>query len=821
VSPTARLRASLRVGFAGLALVFAFGTIGTAYAAPTAPGVQITNTATASYTDSNNQPYTTQSNTVTTTVQNAPSLTVAPPAAQNVSPGETVVDNYTLTNTGNAPGNFVIPTAPSNQGTLVGYTLSLTNSSGIVQNPCTTAAPCTFAQLQAALATTADTVSNTTNPTATVGIIYTVPQTGITAPQSFVSNLAAEITQPAVATGGGAAASTSALSPTVTVTDTEHPDARIDINKSATTPTTTTAPIVYSFGVNDGGFYGAHDLNSAKLLLGATAPGVIAVLDKLPSFNGFQQSYSSGSDVVPTAIAGGFTTATIYLSTNGTTWVTKANSVAGTNYTYVALYLSGGAGGVELPGNPTGSTGSGTGVTNPQFTFTFGATQPPAGTGSGGANLSNIANSITGGNPGDTGIVPIIAPGVTAGTADGSVTTPGGADTLFGPTETNTTSSPPNAAGGAGGASNTVLVGGAIVNAVLNGPVGLPASVGAYDGTSTASNQLDFTSVAFPCTTNGTTTAPGVTGGTTCVFPTAGVAVPNTLSNTGTASDSFTIAVTPPTGYTVALYVANNCPTTTTTTAVLPIAPYGTAGAECTLGTQLTTTTTGGVVSTSAGQAALTVASGASLNYIAVYTPIAGTTTAPFTPLTADIAAYGSSGTAATPGPDSNDTYNTLYPGGALQLTKSAAIVNNCPTGASATIPATGVCPGGTITYTIAVKNNAPLGQAVAGSGSSSGEPAFAIAGITVKSGAVVTEDGTAAPSTWYAGTYGIDATVAPSFPTNTTPQYTLNGTATTVALHATGSTTKGPSGFTLTFNNAITAGYSGTITFQVTVVNQ
>jgi hypothetical protein len=814
------VRTFSRLAVAGAALVFAFGTFGTASAAPTAPGVQITNTATASYTDQNSQAYTTQSNTVTTTVQNAPSLTVTAPTAQNVSPGETVVDNYTLTNTGNAPGNFVVPTQPSNQGALVGYTLSLTNSSGVAQTPCTAAAPCTYAQLQTALAATADAVSNTTNPTATLGIIYTVPQTGITTTQSFVSNLSAEITQAAVTTGGGAAASTSAASPTVTVTDTEHPDARIDINKSAVTPTTTTAPIVYSFGVNDGGFYGAHDLNSAKLLLGATAPGVIAVLDKLPAYNGFQESYQSGSDVIPTTIAGGFTAATIYLSTNGTTWVTKANSVAGTAYTYVALYLTGGAGGVELPGNPTGSTGSGTGVTNPQFTFSFGATQPPSGAGSGVANLSNIANSITGGNPGDTGNVPIIAPGVTAGTTDASVTTAGGADTTFTPTEANTTSSPANANGGPGGASNTVLVGGAVVNSVLNGPVGQPAAVGAYDGTSTASNQLDFTAVGFPCTTNGTTVTPGVTNGTTCVFPTAGVAVPNTITNNGTASDSFTIAVTPPAGYTVALYVANNCPATTTTTAVLPIAPYGTAGAECTLGAQLATSTTGGVTSTTAGQAALTVASGASLNYVAVYTPAAGTTTAPFTPLNAMIDAYGSSGS-TTPGTDSNVTYNTLYPGGALQLTKSAVIVNNCPTGASATIPATGVCPGGTITYTIAVKNNAPLGQATVGSGSSSGEPAFAIAGITLKPGSVVTEDGTLANSTWYAGTYGIDATVAPAFPTNTTPQYTLNGAPTTVALHATGSTTKGPSGFTLTFNNAITAGYSGTITFQVTVANQ
>jgi hypothetical protein len=814
------LRTLLHRAVAGsVFLSLAFGCAGTVYAAPTAPGTAITNTATASYTDSNNQPYTTQSNQVTTTVQNAPSLTVASPAPQTVSPGETVVDSYTLTNTGNAPGNFTLSTAnpPTiSSGTIAGYTLSLTNSSGTAYNPCTVAAPCTLAQVTADLASTNALVSNTTNPTATLGVVYVVPQTAITTTPSITTTIAATITQPAV---GSVAASTSGPQ-TGTVTDVEHQDARLDINKSATTPTTTTAPIVYSFGINDGGFFGAHDLRSAGALLGLASSGVIAVLDKLPAETtpAFQQSYAigSGADVLPTGLPAG-ETATIYLSTNGTTWVSKANAVAGTAYTYVALYLTGGPGGVEVPANPAGSTGSGTGVTNPTYTFSFGATQPPQGTGSGNATLSNIANSIIGGNPGDNGAVPVIAPGVTPGTTDASVTTPG---TTYGPTEANITSSPTNANGGPGGASNTVLVGGAVVNSVLNGPVGLPASSGAYDGTSTASQQLDFTAASFACTTGGTGTTPSVNNGTTaCTWPTAGVAIPNTLENNGTSSDNFTLAVTPPAGYTVKLYVANNCPTTTATTATLPIAPYGTTGAECTLGNQLTTTTAGGVTTTSAGQAALTLASGASLNYIAVYTPTAGTTTLPFVPITSEIAAYGTNGTAGTPSADSNDTYNTLYPGGVIQLNKTAAIVTNCPAGV--TVPAGGICPGGTITYSIAVKNIAPVGQAVAGTGSSAGEPDFAIAGITIKTGTIVTEDGTTANANWFASTYGIDATVAPVYPTGTTPAYLTTGAGSSATLHATGSTTKGPSGVTVTFNNALTAGYTGTITFQVTVVNQ
>ena len=808
------LRTSLRLAVGG-AMLFCFSivSLGTASAAPTAAGTQIQNFATASYTDSNDQPYTTQSNTVTTTVQNAPSLTVVAPASQTVSPGETVVDTYTLTNTGNGNGNFVLPAAATiSSGVVAGYTLSLTNINGTVYNPCTVAAPCTLAQVQADLATANATVPDATlanggSPVATLGVVYVVPETG--AATSYTTAIAPEITQ---AAAGTAPAETSATVP-ATVTDNEHPDARLDIVKSAVTPTTTTAPIVYTFGINDGGFFGAHDVTSAQHLLGAPVPGVIAILDKLPAAGTFQQSFAPGNDKLPTTLPTG-ETATVYLSTNGTTWVTEAASNAGTAYTYVALYLSGGAGGVELPGNPAGSTGSGTGVTNPQITFTFGGTQPPTGTGSSNATLSNIANSIIGGNPGDNGAVPVIAPGVTPGTTDASITAPA---TTFAPTEANVTPSPTTPSV-PGGASNIVLVGGAVVNSVLNGPIGIPGATGSYTGTGTATNQLDFTAVGFACTTGGNGTATSINNGTTaCTWPTAGVSVPNTLTNNGTGADTFNIAVTPPAGYNVAIYVANTCPATTLTTAVLPIAPYQTTG-ECTQGTLLATTATGGVTTTAAGQAALALASGASLNYIVVYTPAAGTTTLPFVPITADVAAYGSAGTAATPGADSNDTYDTLYPGGALQLTKSAVTAPNCPAGTTPAPVAGTVCPGGTITYSIAVKNIAPIGQAATGAGAANGEPAFAIAGISLKTGAVITEDGTLAASSWFTPTFGIDATVAPSYPTGTTPTYTTTGTGATGTLHATGSATKGPSGFTLLFNNPITAGYSGTITFQITV---
>nr|MDP9106162.1 hypothetical protein [Candidatus Eremiobacteraeota bacterium] len=114
---------------------FAVASTAPASAAQTAAGTPITNTATATYQDPGGTTYNSQSNTVTTTVQNAPSMTITPPSGtpgtNTVSPGGTITDTYTLTNTSNSAGFFQLTGVQSTddgvtagQGTFTTYVVN-------------------------------------------------------------------------------------------------------------------------------------------------------------------------------------------------------------------------------------------------------------------------------------------------------------------------------------------------------------------------------------------------------------------------------------------------------------------------------------------------------------------------------------------------------------------------------------------------------------------------------------------------------------------------------------------------------------------------
>jgi hypothetical protein len=764
-------------------------------AAETAPNTTISNTASASYSDSNGQSYTTNSNTVTTTVQNAPVLTISSGTAQTVSPGETVTDNFTVTNSGNATGAITL-SAPTQSGsaTATGYYVLNNAATGT----CSVATPCNLATLNSQTALSAAPVGTAI----TIGVIYQV-SSNATTPGTIATTLTGTITQ---ATVGAAPAETS-IAAAATDTDTLKADARLDLQKSVTAPTSGTSPISYTIVGNDGGGFGAKTLVSAGNLLGLTnTAGVIAVLDKVPHFTGATtQAALTTAPTVPALPAGD--TGTVYYSTS-TDGLSAWSTTFDANATYIALFVTTtNAGGIVFPSNPVSGEGAGNVPSaTAQFTFTFSTTQPQGNGVSNAGSLSNIANSVIGGNPGNAG-TPIIAPGIAVASDYETTTTTFPAST-FGPTAANTTAgtspgTPP------GGASNVVTTQAFTSQTALNGPVANAGATGSYNGVAAVSNQNDFTDVSFACSTGSSTND----GTTQCGWPTAGVAVPETIQNSGNGSDTYNIYATAPAGYTVQLYAATGCPTANPP--VLPIAPYSTTG--CTIGAAISAVSaSGGSVTTTAGQS---IASNATYNYIVVYKAVAGSS-APFTSVTGDTIAYGSTATLTsgvpTLGTDANETFQTIYPGGPIKVTKSQAIVSNCP-GTPAAAAGT-VCPGGTITYTLAYANVAPA--ALANGGAALGtEPAFATNAINIGSGTLtVTDDGTATGS-WSASTFGIDATVAPASSTSgTTFTYTPSVALSSGTYPA---KTQGPTKIAAQIGGTtgvLVPGASGNVVFQVTV---
>ncbi len=762
---------------------------GSAIAAATAPATVISNTATASYTDGNGNSYTTNSNTVTTTVQNAPSVSVTPPTAQSVSPGQVVVDSYTLTNTGNGPANFTLPAAATvgTNGTLAGYVIAGTT--------CTAAAPCTLANANTALAGLGPTAAG---GTLAVGIEYTV-NPNATAGTTIATVLSAATTQAAASqTVNGVTttvpAATSATT-TGTITDTVAAQARLDIAKAITAPTSATAPITFTITANNGGGFAATDLTSVKSLLGSPAAGVL-ITDAIPAFPaGGTPLNLSGTPTATLAGATAGAAATIYYSTSATGAAGSWSTTYANGDYFIGVLVSGGTGGVELPSKPTGSTGAGS-VTTPQVTLTFATVQP---TGSGAADagaLKDVANSVIGGNPGATGVTPIIGPNIPAGTADSATpTTPitNAVDNTTPVTPNGNTAPPGGASNQASGAAYSSAV-------VLNGPADASGATGSYpaapnNGAGAASNQLDFTAVSFGCGTAGTSTS--VTG-SPCIVPSAGISVPGTYTNSGNNSDTLGVSVVVPIGFTATIYNAT-CPATIAAGTNITTACTKTGAA---IGTGSATASATGTATASFG----TVTSGTSGNYIVVYTPLTPGTTSVTngTPIDSTVTVSGTAGSAN----DSNATHIDLFPGGPITLNKSAAVVTGCTgTGQNTTAA---VCPGGTITYSIAFASTAPVGSVSTNPGT---EPTYATAGLTT-SNIVITEDGTGGNAqtqgnNW--ATYSNGLTAAPVVVN------TAGATAFTFVYSPTAGTAAGSTKFTATASS-IAAGSAGTISFSVTV---
>jgi hypothetical protein len=730
--------------------------------AATAAGTPINNTATASFADANSNAFSTISNTVTLTVQNAPALTVTAPGNQPVTPAMIAVDTFTLSNTGNDTGNFQL----SGEASFSGTALSTTLKGYVYGSSCTLVSPCSsWSALNAALIGSGNAVP--LNGTLTIGVEYQVSASA-TPGQTVQTTLSANSTSVAVT---GAPTETS-VNVTATSTDTLIVDARLDVKVSATSAPTT---ITWTIEANNGGGYAAQGLASAKTVLGASNNG-LAIFIPLPSYNSAYLQLQAAPTVPTLSGASSGATATVYYNTTAC----SATPTSGWSTAYtasaecLAVYVSNTSPPL-LPSAPSGSNGAG-GVSAAQITFSF-TTNQPSGSGSGTADsVTLIASSAIGGDAWATGTVPIIGQGVIIGTPDTAT-----ASLLVG-VEGNTTPSslttPPGGASNAGGSQASTSY------QLLNGPYSAPGAAGLYPGAAgnTADTAHDFTAYNVPCTSSG---GSGVNG-TPCTVG-VNITIVNSVENTGNLSDTITLSATAPAGWTVQLYSAAGCTAFT--------------GAGC------TNTGISGVSGVGGTVVSVPVALpfNTTLNYAAVYNATSNSAT-PFTAYTAKITAAGQSG--AGTGVDTNDTYNTLYPGGVVQLTNLYTVTAaNCPAGQSPTN--NGACPGGKVQYALLYNNVCP---ANVGTASGSTEPAFAVNALTVGT-MVITDDGTAGTNNWTTYTNGIQAAATDTTGGTIFTYSNPGGPSTTFIANQTKlSAQVGGAGYQLG------PGASGTITFNVIV---
>ncbi len=587
----------------------------------------------------------------------------------------------------------------------------------------------------------------------TIGVKYTV-STSATSGTALPTILAATITLPAA---GTAPAATTATPVSGTENDSVIGEARLDLQKTGLQPGAGGNPsgtnIYYAIAANNGGGLPAKDLTSVKTLLGVANPGIF-ISDLIPTFGGTPLTINNVA--VVTSAANGYTgtTAQIYTSTNGSAWTLysgSGNAPAGSKY--VGVYITGGTNGNELASHAGSSAGS---VAAPAVTLSFQAI-PPTGNGSGNANaVLNEAVGVVGGNQGAPGVVGnnVIGPGIAANTADSlaAITTAGQGINYPVP------ASPQAAPATTSGASQTVGNSALATTGVLNGPLNNPGASGSYNGVVANNTSNDFTAVSFNAASFVPTNSGTVVGtpiGNTLTATTT-VTVSSTYQNTGNATANVQIAVTPPAapaGWSAQIYAAD--------ASGVPTGPA--LGATTTFSN---------------------VAAGASGNYAVVYTAPVGTQA--FVSNDAVVT--------ATIGAQTNTTHHELVLGGPIYLTKVQTLdPTTCPGGFAV--------PGCKITYTVNYQNNAAPAASCA---TPLTGVATALAGFLNKAGTfVITEDGTAAPSTWAVNTNGLTAPATD----NTSNTYTTN--------------TAGSSKFTSTVGGAtgvLNPGCSGAITFSVVI---
>jgi hypothetical protein len=786
--------------------------------AATAGGTTINNAATATYQDASNHQYTVNSNQVFAYVQNVPSLTISTVNGGNantatgypVVPGAVISDLYTITNTGNtaAGGTSGSPTnglqlnasGTGPNSTTAGGALGTSGVNYIVSLPgggnlpttggaCGSTAAPSFASssLSAINACLATVPLAAGTGSVNVAVQYQVPYNAATGGNAG-SNLSATIAYPAVGSSGNFPAQTSTQ--TAAYTDPIQADARMDLKKASTVNAST--DISYAIYANNGGQTATHYADLSTVLPGVAAGtyGMVAIVDPMPQFPAGTY-LAPDQAAVATLAAGALNGAQVQIAATGDAtgksgWALigtpgATQSVPVSNAAYLsakllAVVVIGGTTSATAPivsggtvacataqspcgltANPTGSSNAG-GVATvntaaAEVTLTFAVKQSTAsGSGDTGAYL-NVANSVTVTNANTPCLIGPTAGSATA-TACGTVTV---ANVLTNSTGSNAPSGASNQTSDKSPAAFSLLLG--PVSATNDTPANLEkyaGAIGSYNGAA-ATNNLDFEArgICWGATGSGSsflnasgtgtpntipysaTNCPNPYAAVAALAPNAVMAFPQVVYNTGNSSDTVVLSATAPAGWQV-IFVQDNGSGGPSGTAL------GNTGFVSTLGNS-----TSARVTVPSSGTPVTV-------FWAVYAPTNTSTAIPvMSAINVSITATGQAGSGS--GLDANNTWDVMF-ASFIQMTKASAVtVTGCPSGVSG-IPALGVCPGGTIQYTVSVTNLCP---SITGA---TNEPANAVTtvGNTSSPNLVITDDGGVSvggystPNNWASYTNGI-----------------------------------------------------------------
>lgn len=676
-------------------------------------GTVISNQASASYSDGTNS-YAATSNTVTITVSNVGGLTITPDAGttSNITNGELKTLSFTLTNTGNFAQGVIFPA--SGAGITVSANLTVTRAVIDVNSDGSFDGGDTDIFTNGAAVTSANVALNS----GTLTVLVEVRGSSTT----------------------GAA--------TVTLGDTTSGSPTFD-NQAAdsTAGTVKTSDATAANGAREAaGSYSFSVIADASLRLSLTAPsGPVSIGDTI-SYNWQVCNVSSSATAQAATLngtGGPFTGVFIIAPLPAGTTLASGQSFTGATQ---VLYTTD-----PLTTSPLSASWT---TTQPTLSTITRIAFKVSNTLAASACSATIQMDVTV-NSGINTSTPIVEIGDAFAMNNAStpaVITDQSGDSTPGLSDGNanyTQPVSPNTSTTSGVSLPTTLT---TVGAVLNGPNGAAGATGP-DGTTAT----DFTNLGANNGLSGVASGGVTTAANTVTFT-------NTVQNTGTGNDTYTLTV----------------PNAATLFSLLP------AGAQAVI-----TTSAGSVTlnsSNTTGSVTVSVSYGSTANYTVAVTLPSGTTVLPTTSSGGfDVQVLATSNATSSA---SNLTTDTVYTG-FVKLTKSATVSNSDLTKGGATDPV----PGAVITYTITYSNISKT----LGSGSGS---------VTLNATSIVIdEDGSAAPNNW--GTLTTQV-VSPA------PSDSLSGAITDGT--SSGAVTVSTTYLKDTVPGALAPGQSGTFTFKRTI---